>query len=112
VAPAACWGLGACCWSLGGARLWLGEGAERRSEYGGRVRPVDVLVTPPFQSLEITSRSTCAPPLPPAAPSAPPKLGRARLWPSVNRGWHAVRPHAGPLAPASSPGRNGEELKS
>jgi hypothetical protein len=37
VAPAACWGLGACAvlLVLGVARLWAGAGGERRSEYGG-----------------------------------------------------------------------------
>jgi hypothetical protein len=47
---------------------------------------------PAFESLEITSRITCAPLPPPVTPSAPPRIGRARLRarPSVNRGWHAV----------------------
>jgi hypothetical protein len=114
VPSGACWGLGACCWSRGGAQGcgWgVGAGGERRSEYGC-VRPVYVLVTPAFQSLEIPSSSTCAPVRAPA-PSALPKLGRVRLWPSVNRGWQAVTVwpdvHVGAprprqvAAPASSP---------
>jgi hypothetical protein len=43
----------------------------------------------------------CAPRPRPLQPAAPPRLGRARLWPSVNRGWHAVWPHAGPLLNSS-----------
>jgi hypothetical protein len=81
--------------------------------------PVDVLVTPfPVAGDHIPqyllppgrSRALCG--------SAPPRLGRARLWPSVNRGWHAVWSRAGPprpweaAAPASSPGQNGEDVKS
>jgi hypothetical protein len=71
-------------------------------------------LTPSFQSLEISSSSTCAPLPPPVAPSAPPRLGRARLWPSVNLWVHACGPprRREAVAPASSPGRNGEECKS
>jgi hypothetical protein len=39
---------------------------------------------PTARGLEITSRSTCALVLPPATRSALPRLGRARLWPSVD----------------------------
>jgi hypothetical protein len=48
VAPAACWGLGACCWPWGGEAV-AGGGREEAQRVRGRVRPVDVLGTPPFQ---------------------------------------------------------------